>query len=122
MDDFVDPSLRRSRVGWDELEVPASVRDMADDVWARLQRLAEPGGDEQHLHAALDGARSAYVSLYGDAEAIAQSSVTAAAAQGERPPARRRPPCLWPRAPPSGALPAAARRAATALLAPAEPL
>ena len=90
VDELVDPSLRRSRVGWEELDVPASVRDMAEDVWGRLQQLAAPSGEPQDVHAALDAARSAYVSLYRDAEAIAQSSVTAVKprkAPGHRAPA-----------------------------------
>jgi hypothetical protein len=89
--EFVDPSLRRSRVGWEGLEVPASVRDMAEDVWGRLQQLAAPGGEPQDVHAALDSAQAAYISLYRDAEAIAQSSVTAVKprkARGHRAPAR----------------------------------
>lgn len=88
--EFVDPSLRRSRVGWEELDVPASVRDMAEDVWGRLQQLAAPNSEPQDVHGALDAARSAYVSLYRDAEAIAQSSVTAVKprkARGHRAPA-----------------------------------
>ncbi len=45
VDGFVDPTLHRNRVGWESLEVPARVRDMADDVWEQLQVLAQPGGD-----------------------------------------------------------------------------
>jgi hypothetical protein len=75
--EFVDPSLRRSRVGWEELTVPVSVRDLAEDVWGQLQRLAEPDGDVAGLHGDLDARRAAYVALYDEAEAIAQSSVTA---------------------------------------------
>jgi len=75
--EFVDPTLRRSQVGWEQLAVPAAVRDMADGVWEQLQRLAEPDGDVAELHAQLDASRAAYVAFYEDAEAIAQSSVTA---------------------------------------------
>lgn len=75
--EFVDPSLRRSRVGWDELDVPGRVRDMADGVWRELERLAEPDAAEAAVRGELDRARAAYDSLYGEAEAIAQSSVTA---------------------------------------------
>jgi hypothetical protein len=75
--EFVDPGLRRSRVGWEELEVPASVRDMAEAVWGRLELLAAPDGDAAAVHEELDGMRAAYVALYDEAEAIAQSSVTA---------------------------------------------
>ena len=75
--EFVDPGLRRSRVGWDEVHVPAAVRDMAEGVWDQLQLLAAPGGDAAAVHDELDGMRTAYVALHDEAEAITQSSVTA---------------------------------------------
>jgi hypothetical protein len=77
VDDFVDPTLHRNRVRWDELEVPASVRDMAEEVWGVLQPLADPGGDTPEVHRRLDAARAAYGVLYAEAEAISQSSVSA---------------------------------------------
>ncbi len=88
--EFVDPALHRSRVRWDELDVPAAVRDMADDVWQRLQQLAEPDGDITVVHTELDAVRGAYVALYNEAEAIAQSSATAV--KPRRAAARRPPP------------------------------
>jgi hypothetical protein len=72
VDRFVDPTLHRSRVRWDELDVPDRVRDMAEDVWRQVQNLATGGPTE------LDAARDAYLAMYGEAEAIAQSSITAA--------------------------------------------
>jgi hypothetical protein len=78
VDRFVDPTLHRNRVGWDELTVPASVRDIAEDVWRLVQSLALPGGDTCAAWTELDRARSSYIELYAEAEAIAQSSVTAA--------------------------------------------
>lgn len=77
VDAFVDPTLHRSRVGWDELDVPARVRDLADDVWGQVQALAQPGGDSPEAAPALDEARTAYRALYAEAEAIAQSTVMA---------------------------------------------
>jgi hypothetical protein len=103
VDAFVDPSLHRNRIVWEELHVPASIRDLAEDVWQRLQPLAR--GDR--ADAQLDEARAAYDALYAEAEAIAQSSITAA-----KP--RKRPAKPQPSAPPS--LKARlARRAAGAL-------
>jgi hypothetical protein len=103
VDAFVDPSLHRNRIVWEELDVPASIRDLAEDVWQRLQPLAR--GDR--ADAQLDEARAAYGALYAEAEAIAQSSITAA-----KP--RKRPAKPQPSAPPS--LKARlARRAAGAL-------
>ena len=75
VDRFVDPTLHRSRVRWDELDVPDRVRALAEDVWRQVQDLATRGPTGP---AELDAARAAYVAMYGEAEAIAQSSVTAA--------------------------------------------
>jgi hypothetical protein len=72
VDKFVDPSLHRNRIGWEELEVPAPVRDVAEEAWSRLQPLAS--GEDAHV----DDIRDAYGALYAEAEAIAQSSITAA--------------------------------------------
>jgi hypothetical protein len=77
VDDFVDPTLHRNRIRWDELDVPASVRHMAEEVWGLLQPLADPGVDSAETQAALDAARERYGALYAEAEAISQSSVTA---------------------------------------------
>lgn len=78
VDAFVDPALHRNRIGWEQHEVPRSVRELADDVWAHVQGLAGPGGDAPQAHERLDVARSAFTALYAEAEAIAQSTVTAA--------------------------------------------
>jgi hypothetical protein len=78
VDAFVDPTLHRNRVHWDSHDVPESVRVLADDVWEQIQGLARPDGDSPAAHEGLDRAHVAYTTLYGEAEAIAQSSVTAA--------------------------------------------
>jgi hypothetical protein len=69
VDAFVDPALHRNRTTWDDLEVPAAVRDLAEQAWEHVQ-----AGDE----AALDADREAYLTLYREAEAIAQCSIMAA--------------------------------------------
>ncbi len=84
VDEFVDPTLHRNRVRWDDLDVPERVRELAEDVWRQVQPLAEPGGDAPAAHAGLDGARTAFKQLYQEAEDIAQSSVTAARRRGRR--------------------------------------
>lgn len=80
VDAFVDPALHRNRVGWEALDVPPRVRELADEVWEQLGRLAGEGGDEPR--AALDDARAAYRELYGEAEALAYSSIGAARRKG----------------------------------------
>jgi hypothetical protein len=77
VDEFVDPSLHRQRRGWDDLDVPRSVRELAERVWAELQPLADAGGDTAELRATLDASHAEYKALYAEAEAISQSSVTA---------------------------------------------
>jgi hypothetical protein len=88
VDRFVDPGLHRNRARWDGLDVPAHLRELIEHTWTLLQRLTD--SDSAEVHAALDAARAAYVQLYADAEAVAQSSVTAARPRGGRAPATRR--------------------------------
>jgi hypothetical protein len=74
--EFVDKTLTRSRANWGDFEIPDILREQADEVWELMCRLTE----EQHEDVvdSLEVARAAYVELYEDAEAIAQSSVVAA--------------------------------------------
>jgi hypothetical protein len=87
VDAFVDPTLHRNRTTWDELDVPAPVRDLAEEVWAHVQAQDEP---------ALDADREAYRRLYGEAEAIAQCSVMAARATPKKAKPRRKAPAPPP--------------------------
>lgn len=75
--EFVDRSLSRSRTTWDDFEIPEPLREQADEVWALISRLADDGADDGSLTEQLEAARAAYIALYQDAEAIAQSSVVA---------------------------------------------
>jgi hypothetical protein len=81
IDSLVDPSLRRAAVGWDEVDIPPPLLGMLEDSWTRLSALAQANGDAEGIRAELDALRLAYVRLYADAEAIAQSSVRAAKAR-----------------------------------------
>jgi hypothetical protein len=76
--EFVDRSLSRSRSNWEEFEIPAGLRALADDVWELVSGLADHDADEEKAIEPLEAARLAYIELYEDAEAIAQSSITAA--------------------------------------------
>jgi hypothetical protein len=82
VDGFVDPTLHRNRVRWDELDVPAPLRELADHVWESLLALCRSDAD---VAARLDDARRRYEMLYRDAEAIAQSSVHAARHRRRKP-------------------------------------
>ena len=82
--EFVDRSLSRSRATWDDLEIPAGLRELADEVWELMSELAEEGAELEPAVERLEAARTAYVELYEDAEAIAQSSIVAARRQPRR--------------------------------------
>jgi hypothetical protein len=85
VDAFVDPTLHRNRVGWDALDVPPRVRELADEVFERIA-----GGDE----AWLDQARETYRELYGEAEALVYSSLRAARRKGMASAEKPQPPSL----------------------------
>lgn len=77
--EFVDGGLSRSHGDWEHLAVPPPLRELAEDVWTLVSRLAEePEGDAGAACERLDELRGAYAQLYSSAEAIVQSSVAAA--------------------------------------------
>jgi hypothetical protein len=80
--DFIDPSLRRAESTWDDLQAPPRLREIAEESWQALDKLAEPDGDVPETHSRLDEVRSAYADFYAESEAVAQSSI--AAARGRR--------------------------------------
>ena len=84
VDAFVDPGLRRVRTGWDDIDCPDEVRDMAQDVWEQLGVLAGSGGFDDAAQQRLDEVRGRYVAMYADAEALAQSSAEDARRAGVR--------------------------------------
>ena len=93
VDAFVDPGLHRNRVQWEDVDVPPRVVELAERVWQDVIPLAEPGGDSPAAHASLDADSEAFQAMYAEAEAIAQSSITAAK--------RARTPRRTPKAPPA---------------------
>lgn len=81
--EFVDRSLARSRESWEDFEIPDGLRQLADETWELVSTLVAGEDDRaRDVVERLEGARAAYVRLYEDAEAIAQSSVTAARRAG----------------------------------------
>ncbi len=80
---FVDPGLRRSPSGWDQLEVPLRLRELADEVSGALDRLADDPSDAD-AQQRMDAARVGYSALYEEAEGIALSSILAAGSPNVR--------------------------------------
>lgn len=89
---FVDPSLRRVQLTWADVDVPPRLRDLAEESWQALNKLADEGGDRPDVHAALDELRAAYAAFYDEAEAVAASTALAARREGYADGASGRPP------------------------------
>lgn len=81
---FIDPGLRRVQTTWDDVPVPARLRELAEETWSGLSRMVAEGGDTPEVHAHLDEVRAAYGEFYDEAEAVAQSSVVAARREGKQ--------------------------------------
>ncbi len=79
---FIDPSLRRVQLTWDDLSVPVRLREIAEESWLHLDKLADAGNDTPELHGALDQLRTAYADYYEEAEALTQSTAIAARRDG----------------------------------------
>jgi hypothetical protein len=84
VDAFIDPTLHRNRVRWEDVDVPPRVVDLAEQIWQHVLPLAEPGGDAPANLAPLEADRDLFVDMHSEAEAIAQSAITAARSQGRR--------------------------------------
>lgn len=82
VDAFIDPNLRRVRIDWDDIDVPASLRDLAEDAWQRLSELAtnDASGDPE----AIDAIRERYARLHADAEALTRQTAWRARVDSKR--------------------------------------
>lgn len=88
VDDFIDPSLRRHKVGWDDLEVPGELQQIAQSVWDEMMILRDAAGADQAASERLDSLGLHYSRLFLEAAAISHDATEEAAAnarlQGER--------------------------------------
>ena len=78
VDAFIDPSLHRVKVTWDDVDAPAPLKDIAEQVWQEILRIVEAGGHRPESSAALDQVAETYADLYLAAEATTLSTVDAA--------------------------------------------
>ena len=69
VDDFIEPSMRRSQLTWDDVRTPDWLRDMAEEVWQLLGVLTTTPHDPGTL-ARLDEIHEDYRSRYADAVAL----------------------------------------------------
>lgn len=85
--DFIDPGLRRQRLGWDDLELPSRLEEMAVEAEAAFETLvsAPPRAEPEAVLGRLDDVRHAYAEYYAESEAVAHSSIVAARQRARRP-------------------------------------
>ena len=76
VDDFITASLNRSGDDWDGLEVPADLRDLAEQTWTAALVLVEKPYDAAAM-AELDRLAALYAGLYTAAAAIAADDAAA---------------------------------------------
>jgi hypothetical protein len=69
VDDFIEPSMRKSQLTWDDVRTPDWLRDMAEEVWQLLGVLTTSPKDRDTL-AALDRIHDDYNARYADAVAL----------------------------------------------------
>ena len=79
---FIDPSLRRIQLTWDDVRVPARLQEIAEESWQALDRLADKDGDTSELRGTLDQLREAYTDYYAEAELLTQSTAASARLEG----------------------------------------
>lgn len=69
VDDFIEPSMRKSQLTWDDLQLPAHLRETAQEVWDLLGRLVEDPADSD-AEQRLDAIHAAYDARYAEAVAL----------------------------------------------------
>ncbi len=69
VDDFIEPSMRKSTVTWDDVRTPEWLRDMAEEVWLLLGVLATSPHDHD-TQVRLDEIHDDYTARYADAVAL----------------------------------------------------
>lgn len=84
VDGFIDPSLRRHRVTWDELDMPAELRAVAEGTWRASCTLADGHGHDEQAEAELDDLSRRFAALFRDARAITKDVAAARATAARR--------------------------------------
>ncbi|UYM04855.1 sulfotransferase family protein [Solicola gregarius] len=74
VDEFIDPDLRRVQVTWDDVDVPAPLRELAEEVWQNLEALADSDGTDEGASRTLDGLGARYAAMVQDAKAMSHDA------------------------------------------------
>ena len=91
VDDFIDPGLHRVRVDWADIDVPAGLRDVAEDTWQALTGLAvsvDPAAGAAGAAPAavrrVEEVRAEYQQLWDDATALQGHAIRRLEAQARK--------------------------------------
>jgi hypothetical protein len=78
---FIDPSLRRVTMTWDDIGVPDRLRELADETWQALDAIAsdDSAGNQERC----DQLRAAYAEAFAHSTVVAQRRTAAAEARRE---------------------------------------
>lgn len=88
VDEFIDPDLRRHRVTWDELEIPAELQSVAQVIWDNLGVLADAHGEDASASADIDEQGARYARIFAEATAISHDAMEEAKGEARRAGAR----------------------------------
>lgn len=69
VDEFVEPSMRKSQLTWDDIRLPGWLRDLGQEVWDLLGALVDDPADATAL-ARLDELHAEYDTRYAEAAAL----------------------------------------------------
>lgn len=78
IDDFIDPALHRVKATWEDLVLPAWLRDQGEDVWQALVDGSDPRIKDPDVLARLDSIQARYAAAHAESVAVAADSIEAA--------------------------------------------
>jgi hypothetical protein len=83
IDDFIDVSLHRARITWDDLATPDYLRDLAESVWQELSILVEKPHDEAAIKR-MDEFRETYDAMYTSSTGLVYHHIVAEVEKARR--------------------------------------
>jgi hypothetical protein len=83
VDDFLDSRLNRSAISWDDIAVPAQLRDLAERTWTAMNTLVASPHDAATIES-LGEMQAEYAELFDYAEAVSMDATIARVSAGKR--------------------------------------